>query len=172
MNHHHISSLSHMKIFGLASTAMLGMLSSAAHAQTTAKDLVGVWQIASNVTTLPDSRTIQSFGPHGIGNQIFLSNGRFTAVQVNPDMPKFKSNNRAQGTADENKAAVIGGLAEFGTYSVADNVITLHIEGCTYPNWIGTDQKRNITSFTGDEMNLAFGGSFGGQSKLTWKRIK
>ncbi|MFM0136318.1 lipocalin-like domain-containing protein [Caballeronia grimmiae] len=56
------------------------------------------------------------------------SNGHFAWVIVNPDTPKFASGNRAQGTADENKTAVLGGLAFFGTYSVKDKVSYLKIE--------------------------------------------
>jgi len=155
----------------LASTTALSMLSGAARAQT-AKDLVGTWKIVSSVSTAADGTKTANFGPHGIGNIIYESNGRFTAVQINPDIPKFASNNRAQGTPDENKAAVSGSLAEIGTYSVADKVITLKIEGCSYPNWTGTNQKRTIASLTADDMTLAFGGSFGGESETIWKRIK
>lgn len=36
-------------------------------------------------------------------------------VNINPDTPKFASNNRANGTAEENKAAVAGGIGFFGT---------------------------------------------------------
>src|SRR5437763_8865297 len=37
-------------------------------------------------------------------------------------------------------------------YSVAGNVVTLVVEGSSYPNWIGGDQKRTITSFTREQM--------------------
>jgi hypothetical protein len=47
-----------------------------------------------------------------------------------------------QGTAEENKAMVQGGIAYFGTYSVVDKVIVEKVEGSTWPNWTGTEQKR------------------------------
>jgi len=45
-----------------------------------------------------------------------------------------------------------GSIAYFGTYSVSetDKVITFHIDGSTFPNWKGTDQKRLI-KLPGDE---------------------
>jgi hypothetical protein len=136
---------------GLASTAMLGMLSGAAHAQT-AKDMVGTWQLVSSVGTAADGTKTNGFGPHGMGIAIFESNGRFALVLINPDVPKFTSNNRAQGTPDENKAVVTGSIAYFGTYSIADKVLTEKIVASTYPNYNGTEQKRDITAFNGDEM--------------------
>jgi hypothetical protein len=157
---------------GLASTAMLGMLSGAAHAQT-AKDLVGTWQMVANVNTAANGTKTDAFGPHGIGIAIFESNGHFAVLNNNPDVPKFTSNNRGQGTPDENKAVVIGNLDYFGTYSVADKVLTVKIEGGTYPNWIGTDQKRTIISLTADDLKYSVAvPTIGGQSEVDWKRIK
>jgi hypothetical protein len=56
-------------------------------------------------------------------------------------LPNFASGNRSSGTADENKAAVEGTLAHFGTYVVdeADKSLTLQIERATFPNWGSND---------------------------------
>src|SRR5262249_1883836 len=64
------------------------------------------------------------------------------------------SKDRLKGTADENNAVAKGVLAHFGTYSVndADGSFTLHVEASSYANDNGTDQKRIVTSFTGDEL--------------------
>jgi hypothetical protein len=94
-------------------------------------------------------------------------------VNTRPDLPKFASNNRMQGTAEENKAIVQGSIAYFGTYSVVDKVIIEKVEGSTWPSWIGTDQKRTITSLTGDDMTLAnAANSVGGTGETTYKRVK
>jgi uncharacterized protein (DUF2147 family) len=146
-------------------------LSGAAVAQT-AKDLVGTWTMVSNVNTRADGSKIDVWGPHGKGIAIFESNGRFAIVNVNPDTPKFASNNRSTGTPDENKATVQGSLSLFGTYSVDGKVITYKIEGSSYPNWTGTEQKRNVTSFTGDELHYTLPGSIGGTSDNVWRRVK
>ena len=98
---------------------------------------------------------------------IFDSNGRFAIVNVNPDVPKFAANNRAQGTPAENKAAMEGGIALFGTYTVgADKVINFKVEGSTYPNWTGTDQMRTVLSFTGDELKWTLPASIGGTAEV------
>jgi len=147
-------------------------LPGAAVAQT-AKDLVGTWTNISNVNIRQDGSKANVFGPNGKGMAIFASNGRFAIVNMNPDTPKFASNNRAQGTPEENKAAMQGGIALFGTYSVtADKVINFKVEGSTYPNWTGTDQKRTVVSFTKDEFKWSLPASIGGTAEVAWKRVK
>jgi hypothetical protein len=79
--------------------------SSGASAQS-AKDLVGTWINVSNVILGQDGSRTPVFGPKGSGLAIFEANGRFAVVNINPDTPKFASNNRAQGTAEENEAAL------------------------------------------------------------------
>ncbi len=138
----------------------------------TAKDLVGTWTCVSDVNIRPDGSRTDIFGPHLKGMAIFDGNGRFAYVNIDPDVPKFAASRRTQGTVEENKAAVLGGIALFGTYSVAEKVIFFHVEGSTYPNWTGTDQQRKVVSYTGDEFKWAVSSSVGGTGEVTWKRIK
>src|SRR5258705_6310349 len=96
------------RIVNLAASAIvLALLPSGASAQT-AKDLVGTWTNVSNVILGQDGNRVPVFGPKGTGLAIFEANGRFAVVNINPETPKFASNNRAQGTANENKAAMLG----------------------------------------------------------------
>src|SRR5262245_11263653 len=139
----------------------------------TAKDLVGTWKNVSNVNIRTDGTRVDVFGPNGTGLAIFDANGRFAIININPDTPKFKANNRAQGTPEENKTAMEGGIGLFGTYTVSpDKVIEFKIEGSTYPNWTGTSQKRNLASFTPDEFKWTLPASIGGTAELIWRRIK
>jgi hypothetical protein len=158
----------------LSATALLCLgatLSVDPAAAQTAKDVVGTWMSVSNINIRADGSKAAVFGPNGKGMAIFESNGRFAIVNINPDVAKFASNNRAQGTPAENKAAMEGGIALFGTYSVAEKVLTLKIEGSTYPNWTGTEQKRNLT-LSGDELKYSLAASIGGTAEVTYKRVK
>ena len=96
------------------------------------------------------------YGPNPKGIVIYTSDGHFALVNARSDLPKLASNSRARGTPEEDKAVVEGSLAYFGTYSVneADKVITPKVEGSTFANMIGTDQKRIITSLTADELKF------------------
>jgi len=66
------------------------------------------------------------------------------------DRAKYAVNDRMQGTADENKAAVAGTNSAFGTYTVdpADKSITFVIQASLLPNQEGQKQKRMITAAT------------------------
>jgi Lipocalin-like domain len=140
----------------------------------TAKQIVGVWKLVSDVNTKDGvTKPGLAFGPNPNGRFIFTSNGYYTTVNTNPSLPKFASGNRMQGTADENKAIVQGSIAHFGTYKVSPDgkVLTLKVEGGTWPAWTGSEQKRNLT-IKGDEMKYTVAASIGGTSELVYKRVK
>ena len=91
------------------------------------------------------------------------------------DLPKFAANNRTAGTPEENKAVVQGSLAYFATVTIDETgkIITDHIEGCTFPNWNGTDRKLSF-SLSGDEldeMSISTPSTGVGTAHLVWKRV-
>ena len=150
----------------------LGVALPGAGVAQTAKDLVGNWTLVSADTVRPDGSRVRTFGDNPKGTIIFTSEGRFIYLFASADLPKFASNNRTTGTPEENTAVVQGSISTSGTYSMADKTLTIKVEHSTFPNWIGTDQKRTITT-TGDEMkwtNLA--GSGGGVVELVLRRAK
>jgi glucose/arabinose dehydrogenase len=117
--------------------------------------IVGSWSLLIDDAVKPDGTHAPNFGPNPMGMAMFSPDGHFTVAIARAGRPKFASNSRTGGTADENKAAVAGANAFFGTYVVneADKTLTMRIEGSTYPNLEGTTQKRIITSLTaGDEL--------------------
>jgi Lipocalin-like domain len=125
-------------------------LSAPAFAQS-AKDVVGTWT------------TYQPKPSHPMGNdrrrlaripKASLSSKPTVAMHsLSRDLTSRASNNRLQGTPEENKAIVQGSISHFGTYAVneADKTITFHIQISTFPNWDGMDQKRPFT-LSGDEL--------------------
>jgi hypothetical protein len=137
--------------------------------------IVGVWSLVSDSNTSKDGVTKAgaAFGANPKGTIIFTSNGHYANVNSRADLPKFASGNRMQGTSDENKAIVQGSIGHFGTYSVSPDgkVLTLKIEGGTWPSWTGTEQKRNLT-LNGDELKYSLTASIGGVSELVYKRVK
>jgi hypothetical protein len=96
---------------------------------------------------------------------------------IDSDFPKFASNDRLEGTSEENKAVQHGILCYFGTYSVSasDHSLNIHIENSSFPNWKRTDQKRFLT-LTEDEMKwinpTASTGGPGFTGHTVWKRVK
>jgi hypothetical protein len=149
MNRHSILSISAMTALGLAV-----LPGSAVSQQRLLKDqLVGSWSFVSAVNTRADGTKVDTFGPNPGGLLMFDDNGRYASLVVRPGVPKFASNNREAGTAEENKAAMQGSIAHVGRYTVneADRSVMFHIEYSSFPNWNGTEQRRPIT-IAGDEM--------------------
>src|SRR5262245_38163020 len=68
-------------------------------------DLVGTWTIVS----------AEAFGPNPKGLLIFVPDGRYSLMLVRAELPKYASNNRAQGTAEEYKATGAGSISYLGT---------------------------------------------------------
>jgi Lipocalin-like domain len=136
--------------------------------------LIGSWALVSHRYTQPDGTTVDGFGPNPKGLLIFSDDGYFSGVLMRSDLPKFKSDKRTAGTAEENKAVVSGSHAGFGTFSVSGNVLTLHMEACTFPNRTDTEQARTIT-VTGDELKWHVSKSTRGpgvEPDVVWRRVR
>jgi Lipocalin-like domain len=100
----------------------------------------------------PDGSRFDPFGANPTGILIMDGNGRISVQFIDSDLPKFASDDRLEGTSEENKAVQHGILCYFGTYSVSDaDHSNIHIESSSFPNWKGADQKRFLT-LTEDEM--------------------
>ena len=74
--------------------------------------------VASNYTDREDGSKIDTFGPNPVGILMLDGDGRLSLQEMRSDLPKFGSNNRQEGTADENKAIVQGIICYFGTYTI------------------------------------------------------
>ena len=153
----------------IASALTFGSIS-AGQAQTP-NSVVGVWKLVSSVNTSTDGSKTDAFGAHPVGMAIFTADGSFIDVLTTATLPKFASNNRMQGTPEENKAIVQGSIFASGTYSVSTDLMTLHVTGSSWAYWIGTDQKRPI-AFDGDTMSWTLAAPIGGSSVVTWERVK
>ena len=152
-------------IIGLSTVAALGLaLCTSTAVGQSAKDLVGSWTIVS----------AEAFGPNPKGLLIFEPDGRYSLMLMRADLPKYASNNRAQGTAEEYKAIGAGSISYYGTYSVDGSNLILRIEHSSFPNWTGTEQKRTNLTLTGDELKYTnTAPSVGGPpAVLVWRRAK
>jgi glucose/arabinose dehydrogenase len=134
--------------------------------------IVGTWSLLIDDAVKPDGTHTPNFGPNPMGVAMFAADGHFSVAITRAGRPKFASNSRTTGTADENKTMVTGSNAFFGTYTLneADKTLTLRVEGSTYPNLEGTTQKRTITSLTaGDELTWTNPATHG---EVAWKWVK
>jgi hypothetical protein len=141
--------------------------------KTLKEQIVGTWAYVSVDIVRPDGTRIPLFGPNPSGLAIFENNGRYLLLTARAGQPKFASNNRKDGTAEENKAVVQGSIAHFGRYIVneAEQTITFQIETSTFPNWNGVEQKRPFT-LTEDELKWTTAASSGGTAEVVLQRVR
>ncbi|MBI5634346.1 MAG: lipocalin-like domain-containing protein [Nitrospirae bacterium] len=154
-----------------------GMLSGASEVQGAglAEQIQGSWSLVS-IYNEQDGKKTDVFGPNPRGSMLVNPDGRYSYILMRASLPKFASNARQKGTAEENQAVVVGSMAYYGTYKVVsdkEQKVNLHVDGSTFPNWDGQDQKRIIT-VEGDEMKIinptpSIGG---GTNTIVWKRAK
>lgn len=133
----------------------------------------GNWVLES-VVVEQDGKKSEPFGPNPRGSLMLAPDGRFSVILLRASLPKFAVNNRVKGTAEENQAVVQGSIAYFGRYtsSEADKTLNLHIDGSTFPNWDGDEQKRVVT-VSGDELKIINpSAAVGGTAYSVWKRAK
>lgn len=134
-----------------ATILALASLPSSTVAQSLKEQLVGTWTVVSVVNEL-DGKKVEPFGPKPVGYFMFAPTGHFQVNIVHPDRPKFAAKIRTGGTPEEYKAAVLGNISTFGTYTVnPDGWVSYRIIGSSFPNWDGTDQKR-LAEITGDQL--------------------
>jgi len=164
----------------LAAGMALGMIESQVlnaqqSAKVTADQLIGTWTLLEVYYTTQDGTRVDSLGANPRGRLRLDADGTFTCQIMRLGLPKFKSNNREAGTAEENKAVVQGTISYYGTYSIneAEQVLNMHIEACSYPNFDGVDQKRPFT-LQGDTLSFINRNSSvaGSTVHQTWRRIK
>jgi hypothetical protein len=155
-----------VQISAVTALGFVMSLSSAMAQTKSLKDqLVGTWTLSS----------AEPYGTNPKGSYMFDSNGRFSAILMRNDLPKYTSNSRTQGTPAEYKGTVDGSIAYFGTYSVNGTDLDLHVEGSTFANWTGTVQKRTNVSVVGDELKYNVPAPSDGRptaAPTVWKRAK
>ena len=168
MNRRCILSISAMTALGLA----LLPGSALAQQKSLKEQLTGTWTLVSNDNFAPDGTKRQVRGPNPKGVLVLSPDGRHIQIITNPDIPRFKVNNRFEGTPEEYKTALQGTIANFGHWSVdeASKTLTRHHEGSNFPNQVGNDEKVSVL-LTADEMKFSSPNrGAGGRTENVWKR--
>ena len=127
--------------------ALLGALSCAPQvpeAGTLAERLVGSWRLISAEGHSTDGTVTFDYGREPLGRVMFDDGGRMSIHLVNPVRRPFTSGDFLRHTPEELKEAFDGYFGYFGTYAVDESagVVTFHVDGAAYPNYIGTAQRR------------------------------
>lgn len=118
-------------------------------------DLVGSWHLISIEGHNTDGTVTYDWGREPVGLLMFGANGRLSFHLLKPERANFATGDFLRPTPEELSEAFLGYFGYFGTYTVDDDakVVTIHIEGAAYPNYIGSNQRR-FFSIDGDRLTL------------------
>ena len=137
------------------------------------EQLVGTWTLVSWERKKGDGTKVERYGTSPKGIAFFDAGGRYIITVMRSDRAKYASNALWRGTPEENKETADGTITYFGAYSIseADSSIAIHVEGSSFPNWNGSDQKRSV-AIAGDQLTLTVRPPAGDVIDVTWKRAK
>lgn len=109
----------------------------------TREQFLGVWKIVSYEFRLQDGIVIRPMG-QGVRGLLMYDASDWMMLQImDPERPRFESGDWLKGTPEEVQSAWEGAFAYYGTFAVDDRrgMMIHHIQGASFPNWIGTDRE-------------------------------
>jgi len=106
--------------------------------------LIGTWKFESLVARTATGKVRYPYGEKPFGILIYTPSGHMSMLLMNPDRKRFTTDDPKAGTPEETIEAYDKFDAYCGTYAVDKErgIVTHHLEGAKFPNWVGTDQVR------------------------------
>jgi lipocalin-like protein len=132
--------------------ALAGLLSvpGIALGQSLKEQIVGAWRMVSIYSEEGGVKT-HLYGERPMGLTVFDRSGYVISFLSKPELPKFAAKNRLKGTDAEYRGVMQGMISQFGTYMVDGDTVTVKWIASSYPNRVGTTEKRTY-KVVGDEM--------------------
>jgi len=141
------------------------------------EQFIGSWKLISSEFRRSDGQLTYPYGRDAVGILMYDANGHFSAQVMRSDRPAFASGDPFEGTPKEIKSAFEGFIAYYGAYEVNQEkgTLTHHVEGSSFPNWVGTEQKR-FFEFSGNRLTastppILWGGQYI-TAVLIWERAE
>jgi hypothetical protein len=128
---------------------VMASVAPAAHAAV--PGLAGTWTLVAADVQRPDGSIDRDYGAAPRGRLFIDAQGRYALQIFKAERPRFASADKAAGTGDEFRAAVLGSSTHYGTVALEDGQLVFHIEAASFPNWEGTVQRRSF-ELRGDEL--------------------
>ncbi|MEN9865649.1 MAG: hypothetical protein RL748_1239 [Pseudomonadota bacterium] len=109
-----------------------------------AEKLIGNWFLVDYLFVTDSGEATYPWGPHFSGHIHYHPDGQMAVQIMKSDRSHFVGPDVLQGLPEETKAAFDGYIAYWGRYAVdqEQHCVSHFLEGCLFPNWIGTEFKR------------------------------
>ena len=120
-----------------------------------AEALIGTWRLVAFESRTASGEIRHPLGRVPVGQLVYDGAGHMSAQLMDPERPPFAAGDLARGSEAEVRAAAGGYIAYYGTYTLdlAAGVVTHHVEGALFPNWVGGEQVRYVR-LEGDRLTL------------------
>jgi hypothetical protein len=132
---------------------------------------LGSWSLVSFEHVLSSGEVLRPFGDTPLGSILYQADGHMSA-QVSVGSPtRFASDDPLLASAEEATEAWRTYFGYWGSFEVyAEKRVVVHrVEGCSFSNWIGTEQVRYFR-FDGVNRLILEAQSSSGHSTLVWQR--
>lgn len=107
------------------------------------QDLVGTWKLVE-WTAAVDGNPVTPFGGETTGLITYTADGRMWGTLMRVDRSPVDGDTLAAAPESERAAAAAGYLNYAGTYRREGSTVVHEVEVSLFPNWIGTDQIREM----------------------------
>jgi hypothetical protein len=109
--------------------------------------LQGTWVMVSAYEIHADGARTTNYGEHPVGLLMIDAAGRYDMQIFKVGRPAFASGDKARGTPDEYRAAVVGISTHVGKVAIdrARHQLIFDVEAASFPNWEGKRQVRDFT---------------------------
>jgi len=108
-------------------------------------DLQGTWLLEAADALTASGERVRDYGQAPHGRLMVDAAGRYSVQIFKSERVRF-SGDKAAGTPDEFRNAVMGSSTHYGTVTIdrERHALVFRIEGSSYPNWEGTTQTRTF----------------------------
>jgi len=106
--------------------------------------LVGTWRVLAMEHYTDDGEVGRPFGDTPRGLIVYTPERYMTAVLMRPGRPPFAAGDVLGGTPAERADAFLTANAFAGRWELQGDEVVHHLEVCTFPNWVGTEQRRRF----------------------------
>ncbi len=135
--------------------------------------LIGTWQLTSWFNELEDGSKIYPLGSNASGYISYSADG-FVFVHMNAaDRDLYAVNDPFGGSSSEDSAAIKSQISYAGPYEYRREQVIHRVTASSCPNWVGSEQVRNVR-LDGDTLELSAAGAvFQGKTvtaRVLWQR--
>ena len=126
--------------------------------------LSGTWRLLSWYNELEDGTRIYPLGEDATGFISYSDDGFVFVQLMAANRESYRINDPFGGSAEEDALAIKSQISYSGTFLERGNQVVHIVETATCPNWVGTEQIRNVEFKDSKLVLSATGAKFQGQT--------